>query len=96
MKRKHEFSHTIIEHHEDNSHTVHHVHKKHGFEGPAKRDGDVKGAAAGHDEMMDHVMDHTSQPNPGEGKDENNEAMAAGAAGAAGPAAGAPVPAIGA
>jgi hypothetical protein len=89
MKRKHDFSHTVIEHHDDGSHTVHHIHKKHGHEhNVPKREGDVKGAAADHDAMLDHVMDHTSQPNPGEGKNEMNEAM--GAAGPAGPAAGAP------
>jgi hypothetical protein len=84
--RKHKFSHTVVEHHKDGSHTVHHIHKKHGHEhNVPKREGDVKGAAADHDAMLDHVMDHTSQPNPGEGKNEMNEAM-----GAAGPAAGAP------
>ena len=101
IMRKHNFSHTVIEHHEDGSHTIHHIHKKHGHvHDVPKRDGDVKGAAADHDSMLDHVMDHTSAPNPGEGKDENNEAMAAGAAapaaGAAAPAAGAATPAMGA
>jgi hypothetical protein len=62
--KKHKFTHTHIEHHKDGSHTVHHVHE----EGPHK---DVKGAAGDHDAMLDHVMDHTSEPNPGE------EAMAA-------------------
>ena len=91
MKKKHEFSHTVTEHHDDGSHTVHHVHKKHGFHGPEKRDGDVKGAAANHDAMIDHVMDHTSQPNPGEDKDEANQALA-GAGGAPPAAAGAAAP----
>jgi len=67
--KKHKYSHSHIEHHKDGSHTVHHVHE----EGPHK---DVKGAAADHDAMMDHMMDHTSQPNPG-------EQVAAPAAGAA-------------
>lgn len=57
--KKHKFSHTHVEHHKDGSHTVHHVHE----EGPHK---DVKGAAGDHDAMLDHVMDHTSEPNPGE------------------------------
>jgi hypothetical protein len=58
-KKHHKFTHTHIEHHNDGSHTVHHVHQ----DGPHK---DVKGAAADHDGMMDHVMDNTSAPNPGE------------------------------
>jgi broad specificity phosphatase PhoE len=65
--KKHKFSHTVIEHHKDGSHTVHHIHEKHEHKHEAPtRDGDVKGAAADHDEMLDHVMDHTSEPNPGE------------------------------
>jgi len=68
--KKHKFSHTHIEHHKDGSHTVHHVHE----EGPHK---DVKGAAGDHDAMMDHIMDHTSDANEGEGHDENNEPMVA-------------------
>jgi len=59
MVRHHKFTHTHIEHHKDGSHTIHHVH----MEGPEH---DVKGAAADHDSMMDHMMDHTSAPNPGE------------------------------
>lgn len=73
--KKHHFSHTVVEHHEDGSHTVHHVHKKHGFNGPEKREGDVKGAAGDHDSMMDHLMDHTSAPNAGEGNDAANQPM---------------------
>ena len=88
--RHHNFSHTVTEHHDDGSHTIHHVHKKHGFVGPEKREGDVKGAAMNHDAMIDHVMDHTSQPNPGEGKNEANEAMGAAGPAVAAPAAGAP------
>jgi len=66
-KKKHKFSHTHIEHHGDGSHTVHHVHE----EGPHK---DVKAAVADHDGLMDHMMDHTSEPNDGEGHDaEGNE-----------------------
>jgi uncharacterized protein involved in copper resistance len=57
--KKHKYTHTHVEHHKDGSHTVHHVHE----EGPHK---DVKGAAGDHDAMIDHIMDHTSEPNPGE------------------------------
>lgn len=67
--KKHKFTHSHVEHHKDGSHTVHHVHE----DGPHK---DVKGAAADHDAMMDHMMDHTSGPNPGEGMDANNAPMA--------------------
>jgi hypothetical protein len=66
-KKKHPFSHTIIEHHKDSSSTVHHVHEKHGHhDATPVREGDVKGSAGNHDQMMDHMMDHTSQANPGE------------------------------
>jgi hypothetical protein len=82
--KKHKFSHTIVEHHEDGSHTVHHVHEKHKHvDTTPKRDGDVKGAAGDHDALMDHIMDHTSQPNPGEMNDAANQPM---------PGAGAPPP----
>jgi hypothetical protein len=88
--KKHKFSHTVIEHHHDNSHSVHHIHEKHGFQGPAVHDDDVKSAVGDHDAMMDHVMDHTSSPNPGEGKDVANAPMAAaGAPPAVAPPAGA-------
>jgi len=73
--KKHKFSHTVVEHHGDGSHTVHHIHEKHGFQGPVKQDGDVKSAVGDHDSLMDHVMDHTSEPNEGEGSDENEEAL---------------------
>jgi hypothetical protein len=76
--KKHKFTHSHIEHHKDGTHTVHHVHE----EGPHK---DVKGAAHNHDAMMDHMMEHTSAPNPGEGNDVANAPMASPA-----PAAGAP------
>ncbi len=66
--KKHKFSHTHVEHHKDGSHTVHHVHE----DGPQA---DVKGAAADHDAMMDHIMDNTSAPNEGEDKGEDNEAL---------------------
>jgi hypothetical protein len=67
-KKHHPYTHTHIEHHDDGSHTVHHVHK----DGPHK---DVKGAVADHDGMLDHVMDHTSAMNPGEEADEAGKAL---------------------
>lgn len=78
MKKHHKFTHTHVEHHNDGSHTVHHVHE----EGPHK---DVKSAAANHDAMIDHIMDHTSAPNAGEGNDVNNAALAGPAAGTVAP-----------
>jgi hypothetical protein len=45
---------------------------------------DIKGAVADHDALMDHMMDHTSQPNPGEAEANAGPAPA--------PAAGAPAP----
>jgi hypothetical protein len=84
MKKHHKFSHTVIEHHADNTHTIHHVHEKHNHvDNTPKREGDVKGAVGSHDELMDHMMDHTSQPNPGEANDAANQPM---------PGAGAPPP----
>ena len=68
--KKHKFTHTHIEHHNDGSHTVHHVHQ----DGPHK---DVKGAVADHDGMMDHMMDHTGMPNAGEGQDEAGKPLVA-------------------
>lgn len=78
MKKHHPYTHTHVEHHEDGSHTIHHVHK----DGPHK---DVKSAAGSHDEMLDHLMDHTSAPNEGEDKDEANVALAGAAPAAAAP-----------
>jgi hypothetical protein len=78
-KKHHPFTHTHVEHHNDGSHTVHHVHK----DGPHK---DVKAAAVDHDGMMDHMMDNTSAPNPGEAVPPAAAAPGAGAP----PAAGAP------
>jgi hypothetical protein len=84
--KKHQFSHTVTEHHKDGSHTIHHIHEKHGHvHSVPTRDGDVRGAAGDHDAMMDHIMDHTSAPNEGEDKDASNVALAGPAA--AGPAA---------
>jgi hypothetical protein len=74
--KKHKFSHSVIEHHADGSHTVHHIHEKHGHAHSVPvRDGDVRAAAGDHDHMLDHMMDHTSDMNPGEGHDENEEAL---------------------
>jgi len=65
--KKHKFSHTVVEHHADNTHTVHHIHEKHGHVHAAPvREGDVKGGAGDHDAMMDHIMDHTAPMNQGE------------------------------
>src|SRR6267378_4570648 len=71
MERKHPFSHTVIEHHGDNTHTVHHIHQDNKFAGtpmlPGK--GDIRSAAGSHDEMMDRIMDNTSDANEGEDMD---------------------------
>ncbi len=69
MAKKHPYSHSVIEHHKDGSHTLHHVHESNNFAGPAQGKGDVRGAAGDHDAMMDHMMDHTSEMNEGEGMD---------------------------
>lgn len=74
----HGFTHSTIEHHADNSHTVTHHHE----DGPQK---DVKHAVADHDSMMDSMQEHLGTPNPGED-------MAA-APGAPAPAPAAPAPA---
>lgn len=56
----HPFSHSIIEHHNDGSHTMHHVNRKHGYvHAQPHKDGDVRGSAVDHDAMLDHLMDHT-------------------------------------
>lgn len=82
MAKKHSFSHTVVEHHKDGSHTVHHIHEKHGHQHTTpERDGDVKHGTSSHDEMVDSVMDHTSEPNEGE----EQAAQAAPAAGATPP-----------
>jgi len=76
--RKHDFSHSVVEHHADGSHTIHHIHKKHSHVHDLPvRDGDVRGAAGDHDGMMDHMMDHTSMMNQGEDKDESNQPLVA-------------------
>jgi hypothetical protein len=78
-KKSHKYTHTHIEHHADNSHTVHHVHE----DGPHK---DSKHAVADHDSMIDSLMDHTSAPNPGE----STEAAVPGAPATGMPAVGGP------
>jgi hypothetical protein len=76
--RKHPYSHTVIEHHKDGSATVHHIHEKHNHVHDLPvRDGDVRGATGSHDELMDHMMDHTSMPNVGEDQDESGQPMEA-------------------
>lgn len=67
--KKHPYSHTHIEHHADGSHTVHHVHES----GDAKKD--VKAGVGDHDGLIDHIIDHTSSANEGEGHDADNEAL---------------------
>lgn len=82
--KKHPYSHSVVEHHKDGSHTVHHIHEKHGHHHDVPvREGDMKGAAGNHDAMMDHMMDHTSEMNPGEAAANAGPAPAAGAAPAA-------------
>ncbi len=79
--KKHQFSHTVVEHHKDGSSTIHHVNDKHGYvHNTPVRDGDVRGAAGNHDEMLDHMIDHTGMPNDGEDKDEEGKALVAGPA----------------
>lgn len=82
MAKHHKFSHAHHTFHKDGSITSHLVHE----DGPAH---DVHSAHSDHDAMMDHMMDHTSAPNPGEG------ATVPPAEGGAAPAApgGAPAPA---
>jgi hypothetical protein len=76
--KKHKFHHTHVEWHKDGSATLHHEHED-------GHEHDVKGAAADHDSALDHIMDHTSAPNPGEmaadGGDHGVPAAAAGPAG---------------
>jgi len=69
MKKHHKFHKMSIDMHKDGSSTSH-LHHEDGA------DHDVHAGHGDHDALMDHIMDHTSAPNPGE------------AAAAAGPAAG--------
>lgn len=56
----HPFSHSLIEHHDDGSHTMHHIHRQHGHvHSQPHQEGDVRGTASDHEGMLDHVMDHT-------------------------------------
>ena len=76
--KKHPYSHTVVEHHSDGSHTIHHINEKHGHaHSVPTRDGDVRGAAGDHDGMIDHLMDHTSAPNAGEEQDEAGKTLVA-------------------
>ena len=76
----HGFTHSTVHHHADGSHTIQHHH----HEGPHK---DVHHAVSNHDQMIDSMMDHTSQPNPGEAEANAGPAPApAGVPGGAPPA----------
>lgn len=57
--KKHEFTHSSIEHHGDGSHTIEHHHK----DGAHKN---VKHAAMNLDHVHDSLQDHLGTPNPGE------------------------------
>jgi hypothetical protein len=72
MAKKHKYTHSHIEHHDDGSHTTTHHHE----DGKSHK----KYASADHDAMVDGLMDHTSAPNPGE-----EQAMPPAAAGGAPP-----------
>lgn len=88
MKKHHKFHKLTVEMHKDGSHTSHLHHE----DGEAH---DIRAAHGDHDAMMDHVMEHTSAPNPGEAEaDQGQHGVPAPAAAAAGlptpgPAAGA-------
>jgi hypothetical protein len=82
MAKKHKYTHTHIEHHDDGSHTTEHHHE----DGKSHK----KYASADHDSMLDGLMDHTSEANPGEAEAEAGPQ----AAGASAPPA--PLPAMGA
>ena len=68
MKKHHKIKEAHIKFHPDGSHTTHLEHE----DGPMH---DVHAGHANHDAMMDHIMDHTSAPNPGEGQGADNEAL---------------------
>ena len=55
----HGFTRTVIEHHDDGSHTLEHAHE----DGPHK---DLKYAVADLDSMHDGLEDHLGEPNDGE------------------------------
>lgn len=79
-KKHHKYTHTIIEHHDDGSHTTTHHHE----DGKSHK----KYGTTDHDGMIDGLMDHTSEPNPGE--QESAAAPAAAGAPPAGPMPGGP------
>lgn len=62
-KKKHKFSRTVIDHHDDGSSTTTHEHES----------GDPKlhkrYSRADHDSMIDGLMEHTGDMNEGEGSD---------------------------
>lgn len=58
-KKGHKFHHTRIEHHKDDSHTIHHQHE----EGPHK---DVKHAVGDIDGLHDSIEENLGTPNEGE------------------------------
>jgi hypothetical protein len=87
----HGYHKTEVTHHADGSHTTtHHVHPDHAHEMK-----DKTYATADHDQMLDGMLDNTSQENPGEAEaDAGNHGVPAAVAGPAGLPA--PAPAEGA
>jgi len=60
MKKKHhKIKKVHVTMHKDGSHTTHLEHE----DGPEH---DIHAAHGDHDSMIDHLMEHTSAPNPGE------------------------------
>jgi len=86
--KHHKFHTGHIKFHKDGSHTTHLEHE----DGPEH---DVHAGHADHDGMVDHLMDHTSAPNPGEAAantgDHGVAAPAAATAGLPAPTAAPPV-----
>lgn len=84
--KKHGYSHTHIEHHDDGSHTVEHHHK----DGKSHK----KYAVHSLDHVHDGMQENLGMPNPGEAQadagDHGVPAAAAGAAGLPAPPAAAP------
>jgi hypothetical protein len=62
---KHGFTETVIDHHDDGSHTMHHIHKD-------GSEHDHKYAVEDIDSMHDGLESHLGEPNPGE-EAENHE-----------------------
>jgi hypothetical protein len=76
--KKHEFTHSTVEHHGDGSHTIEHHHK----DGAHKN---VKHAVHNLDGVHDSMQDHLGSPNPGEAAaDAGDHGIPAAAAGPAG------------